>query len=336
MIPKSVLFRQQLYIRWNILIKTAFVLAFGIFLYQSTFASQDWDFMWNLFLNNLKIQNIPYLFFSLILMPINWLIESEKWLKLMMPLEQYQRKTAWKAVLLGISASIFTPNHIGEYLGRITLSKYGNKWKSVGALFLSSWVQVSFILSLGMISLGYLSNFSSDLLPFQTAFYVGGVGSLVLFLIIYFKGGNALDRLLNILQIKKMPGWFQKVNVLNIYDRKTLLWIFGLTFLRLGIYVSQFYLLLLFFGIQVDIEIGVSAILVSYLIQTGIPLPPFLALIARGEIVLLVWKSFVEGELSILSASYSLWVINILIPALIGLVVLFKVNILKSYGYAKP
>jgi hypothetical protein len=105
---------------------------------------------------------------------------------------------------------------------------------------------------------------------------------------------------------------------------------------RLSIYVLQFYLLLLFFGIHVDIKIAISAILVSYLIQTGVPLPPFLAFIARGEIALFVWEKFAENELSILASSYSLWVINILIPALIGLIVLFKLNILKSYGYAKP
>jgi len=54
----------------------------------------------------------------------------------------------------------------------------------------------------------------------------------------------------------------------------------------------------------------------------------------RGEVALFVWGNFCDNELSILASTFSLWVINMIIPALIGIFFIMNINVLKSLGYA--
>jgi uncharacterized membrane protein len=53
--------------------------------------------------------------------------------------------------------------------------------------------------------------------------------------------------------------------------------------------------------------------------------------LARGEIALILWKFYGVNELSILAASYGLWVINLVMPALVGIIYLMKIKFKSSY-----
>lgn len=68
-----------------------------------------------------------------------------------------------------------------------------------------------------------------------------------------------------------------------------------------------------------------------YLIQTGIPLPAFLSVFARGELAILVWSSVGIDEMTALVATFGLWLINLIIPALLGLLVLFQTDLKKYF-----
>jgi hypothetical protein len=105
-----------------------------------------------------------------------------------------------------------------------------------------------------------------------------------------------------------------------------------LSFLRYIIFSMQFILLLIFFGVDVPILELICGVCAIFLFHTTIPLPPFIDILARGEIGIILWSA---NELSILSASFFIWIINLLIPALIGLMLIGSVNVLKSLGYEK-
>jgi hypothetical protein len=72
----------------------------------------------------------------------------------------------------------------------------------------------------------------------------------------------------------------------------------------------------------------ISGIFLVFLIQSGIPLPPFLSMLARVEIAVIIWSVFERDVMIILSATFSLWIINLLIPSLIGAIFLVKKPIL--------
>jgi len=77
---------------------------------------------------------------------------------------------------------------------------------------------------------------------------------------------------------------------------------------------------------------GISTI---FLIQSGIPIPPFLGVLARGEIGIVIWSLFEVNELSILTLTFLIWILNLVVPALLGLIVIFNVNIIAALGYSE-
>ncbi|MBL0102437.1 MAG: flippase-like domain-containing protein [Bacteroidetes bacterium] len=54
-----------------------------------------------------------------VLMFFNWLVEAWKWKLMMAKLEELSIFRSLEAVFSGLSISLFTPNRIGEYAGRV-------------------------------------------------------------------------------------------------------------------------------------------------------------------------------------------------------------------------
>ena len=94
-----------------------------------------------------------YLFISVILlMPLNWLIESFKWKYLVRKLEHISIVKSIKAVFTGITFAIFTPNRIGELGGRVFVLKKEHRTKAVFATATGSLSQMMITIILGVIS----------------------------------------------------------------------------------------------------------------------------------------------------------------------------------------
>ncbi|HEX3769166.1 MAG TPA: hypothetical protein VHT72_12360, partial [Puia sp.] len=61
------------------------------------------------------------------LMVINWSLETAKWKIALMPIQTVSFFRALKAILAGTCIASFTPNRVGEYLGRMLFVDSGNK-----------------------------------------------------------------------------------------------------------------------------------------------------------------------------------------------------------------
>ena len=88
-------------------------------------------------------------------------------------------------------------------------------------------------------------------------------------------------------------------------------------------FAIQFDLLLLMFGVDVGPLFGFVLIGVTYFIMTIIPSFWLGQLGIREAVSLFVIGAFSNNDAGILSASLALWIINLVIPALIGGVLLF-------------
>jgi hypothetical protein len=99
------------------------------------------------------------------------------------------------------------------------------------------------------------------------------------------------------------------------------------------VYSTQYFLLLRFFGIDIGLIPAYFSIAAIFLIQTSIPLPPVMGLLARGNVAVQIWSFFGANQVSILATTFGLWIINLILPALFGTFFIFNVNITKSLGY---
>jgi len=83
-----------------------------------------------------------YFIIAFCLVPVNWGLEALKWQYLTKEIEPISFSTAFKAVLSGLSISIFTPNRVGEFAGKVFYLKTTEKVKATVASFIGSSLQL--------------------------------------------------------------------------------------------------------------------------------------------------------------------------------------------------
>ncbi|MBL4649703.1 MAG: hypothetical protein JKY03_08230 [Aureispira sp.] len=121
------------------------IITLGVILYHQIFGREDLTIqkLRTTFLYHLSWQKVPLLLLVLILMPLNWLFETQKWLTLLRKIESISFYQALKVVLVGLSLSLFTPNRVGEYGGRVMMVSKGNRLHAVWATMVgisSQWI----------------------------------------------------------------------------------------------------------------------------------------------------------------------------------------------------
>ncbi len=296
----------------------------GLILYYQLLAREDLSLekLGKLWLQNISIQNIPILILVLLLMPLNWFFETKKWLFLMQKIQPIATLQALQSVMTGVTFSLFTPNRIGEYGGRMLLVDSDKRYLSIcasGVGIISQWIV---LVVGGWWAMIYA--FSIALLPIQTLLFyslvfIGIILSLGLFFL-YYQLEKSIIFLEKYNWAKKWTTKFKTANF-EFYTNAELNKALFYSFLRYATYSFQYLLLLYFFGFNASVLNSILGIMIVYLLQTGIPLPPSTGLLARGNIALFVF-GYISVSSSvgtiILAATFSLWIINVVFPALLG------------------
>lgn len=323
--------------KWlGLLVKTGVASLLLLVLYFELTSRNNLQQIWDTFLHQLHGANVLWLLLATLLMPLNWMAETEKWHQFIAKFQPFSRRKALLAVFTGVTFSLFTPNRVGEYGGRILYVRPENQWFAVVANLIGNFCQYMVLLGMGAIgSIWILSHFQIVEATSGIAVVLFATLGFVFMLWIYFKLDLVIIWLKTRLpQLKKIP-YLNKIRVELFlrFTRKERAEILGWAAVRYAIYSSQYFFLLRFFNINPGIVEGFSGIFSLYLLQTSLPLPPLTGLVARGNLAVFLWGYFDANELAALAATFSLWVINLVIPAFIGTVSLFYVNISKSVNY---
>jgi hypothetical protein len=264
---------------------------------------------------------------ALLLMPVNWFCEVMKWQPLMRQYEDISKATAFKAVFAGVSVSLFTPNRVGEFGGRMLFVAPENRWKAIIINFVGNLCQLLVLLTAGVIGIIWLMH---RLLLVEErliyAFFTVSIIGLVLIYLLYFNVGLVLPVARRIPLLQRLKPYVRDVGILSQLEARTLWHILGWTALRYTIYSTQYWLLLRFFHIQADFWSAYAGIAAIFLLQSSIPLPPVAGLAARGGLAIWVWAYFGANEISSLSSTFALWCINLILAALIGAVFLLQID----------
>ncbi len=289
---------------WGWILRTLFALSvvFTLFFtYQSKlrFDSFSWQFITH-----------PAFYISISLVFINYLFEYKKWQLVLNTLNINNRKsTTVQSFFAGIITGLLTPNMQGNFLGRIY---YFDRKQRVSITlltllgnFAALWITIGF----GLIGAYFFV--IDDINPSLVNSL--GLTFLVFSLLFYFtferwniypRKWKWLLRLKNILQENPK------------FRIKTAVW----TIARYIVFSTQYVLLLTACGLSFDIHL-VYAVFTIYFISTLIP-SVFLGKIGvRESVSLLVLASFTTNASLILTASLLIWFINLVLPALCGLII---------------
>jgi hypothetical protein len=298
----------------------------------------DLGAMWAEFRRHLEGANWLIVATTLLLMPLNWLAETEKWYQFVRHYEPMPRHRAVMAVLAGVSLSLFTPNRVGEYGGRMLFVRPANQWNAIIANLVGNFCQFIVLLGTGVVGMAYTLHRFQLMDPLWGRLIVAAAAAgfvVMLWIYLHIEGVVVFLRKMPFFGQFRWVGKRLRLDVLREFNRRELFDILRWALIRYAVYATQYFLLLRFFGIQVDFWGGYAGIAGLFLLQTSIPLPPMTGLMARGNMAVLLWSQFGSNELSALAATFSLWVINLILPALIGTFCLLHVNIASSLGYEK-
>lgn len=267
-----------------------------------------------------------FLLLSLVLLTfINWGLESLKWKLLVSKIEKVSYLTSVKSVLTGLSFGFITPHAVGDYAGRIWQLKSSNRFESIGAVMLGRAAQYFATFTFGLFGASYL------------LFYQLGDGSYLIFasgvVFITLVAGiftfvSLRKKFLTILGYRKLKELRRYFKVILTYSDNEVFQLLLLAFARYFIFALQFYLLLWFFRVSADELLIIAGVTWTLFAKSTIPSFNFLSDLGVREFSALFFFSYygVDNTM-VLLASFSIWCLNILIPAILGTVGILNMKI---------
>jgi hypothetical protein len=275
------------------------------------------------------------LWLVVLLMPVNWGLETCKWHLLVNRMQPLSFMKSFESVLSGLSLAINTPNRIGEYGGRVVYLLPQNRLKGVALTIISSISQLLVTLVLGSIALVILKD---DLYKvemggthFSSILFTGFQFSVLIFVlltgILFFK----LEWLVNL--VKRIPLFKEKLSFIAVLENlgPRLYWqILFYSFLRFVVFALQYVLLWQVLTVEINIWQGFWAIALVFLVMAIIPGFAIADVGIRGKVAISIVGIFSANSIAILAGTAGLWLLNLVVPALIGSLLLLTIKIFKD------
>ncbi len=297
-------------------------------IYKQVSHQPDLEDKWNGIRQSFSSSKVFNLAGVILLMIVNWGIESFKWKLAVQKIQRISYFTAFKAILSGTSFSATTPNRVGEYLGRVLYMNEGNRLKAISLTIVGSISQLITTLFMGWLGLILLQKQieASQLLSgiwMQVIIY--GVSFVLLILTVFYFRLPWIIKWTDRLPVMRKYTWL--VKELEDFNATLMLQLLSLSALRFLVFIIQYYLLFRLFNVDVTWWQGLWAVSVSFLVMAVIPsIALFTDLGLRGEVSFKLLGLFSSNTIGISFASFTIWVINLIIPALAGSLLILSIK----------
>lgn len=328
---------------YNYLIRLVIIIATYYFVYREIFYKKDladvFDLFKELFTSNGFVFQLVIVF---LLMFVNLGFESWKWKFLIKKIENIPFFTSYQGVLTGISVSAFTPNRVGDYFGRVFILNKANHWEGILITIIGSMSQLITTLLLGSIAVIFFLPEFFDLFEYFYGYFYYGLIAVVFiidfFILLFYFNVSILTTFLQKFTRKKWIKFKDHLNVFSLFSQKELLVVLLISIFRYFIFSFQFYLLLRLFSVPIPIYYSFVLVSVVYFVMTVIPTITLAELGIRGSVSIYFIGLFFEKydlltnqiNIGIFSASSTLWLINIIIPAIIGTIFVFRLKFFRK------
>ncbi len=299
------------------------VLAFGFIFYRLSNNQSIRDF--KLLISSLSVSSVSVILISLfLLMLLNWFLESLKWKYLLKDIEVISTWKAVESVFCGLTWAVFTPNRLGEYGGRVFfLSKrrriIGVIAMSVGAI--GQMVVTNVLGALALLWFVYYFIGLNILINFALTFLVGIFCSF--FLLFYFNIqwlGKFLTKISFLKRFKRF------IMIISRYDRSSLIRILAFSLMRFMVFTTQYYLIIHLLIPDIQVFKMLMILFILFFMQSALPSLDLLDIGVRASTASYFFGFITTQEIAIMAATASIWLVNLIIPAILGSVFVLKLN----------
>ncbi|RFN59479.1 lysylphosphatidylglycerol synthase domain-containing protein [Marixanthomonas ophiurae] len=302
---RTVLHKSKQY--WLVALKVLLLgLTFAYIYYKITSGE---TLKWNLFTSEIQSKSFAYILLFILLAAINWFFEIAKWQTTVSKIKFISFFEATKQSLMALTISLPTPNRIGDY-GAKAFFYPSEKRKEILLLnFLSNSIQMIITCFFGGIGLCILAlNYSLPVSSVKLSILIS-VLLIVAVATYFFRKKQLLIKGLSVINL------FQYIKKLS-YSLKLKLLLYS--FIRYFVFSFLFFVILLFFDANISILKAVPLIFAMYLLVSILPSFFVFDVVVRGGVA--VWLFSLAGvdELTVLCTVFTMWLLNFILPALIG------------------
>jgi len=330
----------------NIVLRVLIILVTWGFIYREVLYHRQWDEIIRV-VSGIADRSglILGLAGVVVLMVLNWGIESGKWQFMIGKIEKISFLRAYVGVLTGVSVSSFTPNRIGEYFGRVFILDKASHVKGILITILGSMSQLLITLLTGSLALIlFMPGFLPDL-QLKFDFIYHGIVILivildVLLLLIYFNVSLLFSFLERLLKGKRLEKIHSFLEVFSYFRTRELLCVISLSFIRYMVFSCQYFILLSVFSVPVSFPEAMILISLVFFLTSAIPSIALTELGIRDSVALYFFGIYFSRNgimsdpvaLGVLAASTGLWVVNLAIPAIAGTFFVLRLRFFRKNG----
>jgi len=275
-----------------------------------------------------------------LLMLLNWSLEALKWRYLIRKSEKISFFRSLKAIFTGISAGTFTPNRLGEFIGRSFVLDKTHPWKVFFMTLIGSYSQLLATILFGTAGVFFFtwhySELSTGFTYLDRIIVFFALATVVLLMLLYFNI-NILDKLIGKRLRRRRPGFGSWFRVISSYNQTELLVVLLFSLSRYVVFTAQYLLLLSLFGVKVPLIQAMAIIGVIYLVMTIIPSIAWSEIGVRGSASIYFFGFYFaaagvteDASLGILSTTTALWLVNLVLPALLGTLFVYHLRVFRS------
>ena len=318
----------------SFLFKAAIIIVAFWFIYKQVFIKHDFEEIKKTYLNIYEQANFRWLMsVTFLLMFVNWGLEAMKWKLMISKIENMSFVKSLQAVFSGVTVSFFTPNRVGEFGGRVFYLEKADRIQAAIITILGSMCQLLVTIIFGGLSLlffikKYPEKLFLDNPPSYIFYFIDFFVVVIIALImwIYFNTSLWKTFLNKISYFKKHENYS---SIFSFYSEKDLRKILSYSVIRYIVFTTQFLLLLHLMNVQIPIIEGVVMIAMTYLIM-AVPTIALTEFGIRGAVAVYFIGMLSQNHLGIITASFSLWFINLAIPALLGALFVFNLKFFRG------
>ncbi len=294
-----------------VLIKLAIVVGASYYIYNKLINNGTLDF--RVFVDFLSKNNVftsKNMVFVLFLTIFNWFLEILKWKKLVSIIKNISISQATKQSLSALTASLFTPNRIGEYGAKAIYFPKRFRKRILLLNLIGNVSQMSITVILGVIGLYYfISTYSVEISYYR----VSRFGLLLLMVSIFGVLGVTQNRYkIKGFSMNRIMTFLKEIS----FQKKSLILLLSL--IRYAIFSYQFYFLLTLLGVELnypEIMIGITSM---YLLSSVIPSLFIFDVVVKGSVAVYIFGFMGINEFTVLCVTTLMWILNFVLPSVFG------------------
>jgi len=258
------------------------------------------------------------------LMLVNWFLEALKWKYLTRKL---QRMSVWQsieAIFCGLTWAIFTPNRFGEYGGRVLFLPPRKRVYGVFVMGIGQFGQGTITNVLGATALiWFLYTYLHLNIWLMLLFTIVAAAFVVFILICYFNIKWLMSLLGRVSFLKRHKRFF---DIVSRFSTAELIKVFLFSLSRFSVFSFQYYLVLHLLIPTLPVFQSMMMVFNNFFIQSILPTLDLLDVGLRGFTASTFFGFITNQQIAVLAAVSSIWLTNLIIPAILGSVFVFKIK----------